>query len=115
MGTPSDPTPKRPRKTCRRLVAALLTVAFLGWGYSNAIQAPIVRSASIKLPRYPAGMPALRLLLLSDTHVQGPDTPPGRLERIVADANRLRPDLVVLAGDFEGDSWTSTKGYSVRE
>jgi predicted MPP superfamily phosphohydrolase len=110
-----DPPSKKPRKTGRRLLAAILTVAFLGWGYRNAIQPPIVRSASIKLPRYPAGAPALRLLLLSDTHIQGPDTPPGRLERIVADANRLRPDLVVLAGDFEGDSWTSTTHYSVRD
>lgn len=47
-----------------------------------------------------AGGPRLRVLALSDIHVGEPWMPLSRLERIVAEANRLEPDLVVLLGDY---------------
>ena len=109
----------RPRtrrsRALRRAAVLLLCLAFLAWGYANATRPPLVRSASVKLPDFPTGAPPLRLVLLADTHIQSPDTPPSRVERIVADVNRLHPDVVVLAGDYEGDSWTSTARYSARE
>jgi predicted MPP superfamily phosphohydrolase len=41
----------------------------------------------------------LRVAQLSDLHV-GPLTPPERIRTAVAEANRFRPDLVVLTGDY---------------
>src|SRR3546814_11940653 len=58
---------------------------------------PIVRKASVEVAAWPAGQPPPTILLLSDTHVAGPDMPPQRLARIVADPHRLRPDLVLVA------------------
>jgi predicted MPP superfamily phosphohydrolase len=51
-------------------------------------------------------------LLLSDIHVGGPDMPPARLARIVSRANALRPDIVLLAGDFISDKRSGTRDYS---
>jgi predicted MPP superfamily phosphohydrolase len=62
----------------------------------------------------PAGAPPLRAVLMSDLHVAGPDTPPERLARIVAQANALRPDIVFIAGDFLGDGAFSSS-YSPDE
>jgi len=45
----------------------------------------------------------LRLLLISDIHVAGPDMRPSRFARIVEQANALRPDAVLIAGDLVGD------------
>jgi uncharacterized protein len=40
---------------------------------------------------------------------------PSRLERIVEQANRLAPDVVLIAGDFMGDRELSTGWYSPAE
>lgn len=101
----------------KRAILVLLTVVivFLGLGYRNATADPIVRRASIRLPAWPAGTPPLRIALLSDLHVAGPDMPPARLTGIVAAVNAHRPDLVLLAGDFVSDKRVGTQRYSVAE
>lgn len=42
----------------------------------------------------------MTVALLSDIHIGGPAMDVPRLERIVAQVNALRPDLVLIAGDF---------------
>lgn len=44
----------------------------------------------------------MTLAALSDTHVGSPHVNAARMERIVARVNGLRPDLVVLLGDYVG-------------
>ena len=75
----------------------------------------MVREARVGLPGWPEGQRPLRILLASDLHVQGPDMPPERLARIVGQINALRPDLVLLAGDFSGDRALATRFYSYDE
>jgi predicted MPP superfamily phosphohydrolase len=95
----------------------LLMVAFglalIGWCYWTAIADPLVREADVALPDWPAGAPPVRALLMSDLHVAGPDMPPERLARIVEQANALRPDIVLIAGDFVSDKRASTRSYSL--
>ncbi|HST36178.1 MAG TPA: metallophosphoesterase, partial [Allosphingosinicella sp.] len=57
----------------------------------------------------------IRAVLISDIHVAGPDMPPARLARIVARINALRPDLVLIAGDFVSDKRLSTRHYGQAE
>src|SRR3546814_18363569 len=76
---------------------------------------PIVRKASVEVAAWPAGQPPLTILLLSDTHVAGPDMPPQRLARIVADLNRLRPDLVLVAGDLVSEKRVATNIFTAAE
>jgi predicted MPP superfamily phosphohydrolase len=101
----------------RRLgCAALLSFAalLLGTAYmlSVAMRDPIVRRASIGLPDWPAGADPVRVALLTDVHVAGPDMPPSRLARIVAQVNRLQPDLVLFGGDFVSDKRVATRRYA---
>jgi len=44
--------------------------------------------------------PPLTIAALSDTHVGGPHVDAARVERIVRRVNALRPELVVLLGDY---------------
>jgi uncharacterized protein len=96
-----------------------LLVAFglllTGWAYWTAIADPVVREAELGLPGWPIGAAPVRAVLISDLHVAGPDMPPGRLARIVAQINALRPDLVLIAGDFISDKRVSTRHYSQAE
>lgn len=48
------------------------------------------------------GQSPLRIVQLSDTHAGPPDMPLARLQAIIVQANALRPDLVVLTGDYQG-------------
>ena len=75
----------------------------------------MVREARVGLATWPEGQRPLRILLASDLHVQGPDMPPERLGEIVAQINALRPDLILLAGDFSGDRQLATRWYSYEE
>jgi hypothetical protein len=97
------------------LLVVALILALIGWCYWTAIADPVVREADIALPGWPAGVPPVRALLMSDLHVAGPDMPPERLARIVEQANALRPDIVLIAGDFVSDRSISTRTYSFAE
>ena len=97
------------------LLLVALGLALLGWCYWSAIADPVVREAEVALPDWPAGAPPVRALLMSDLHVAGPDMPPERLARIVEQANALRPDIVLIAGDFVSDKKASTRSYAFAE
>lgn len=90
-------------------------LALLGWMYWSAVADPVVREAEIGLPDWPAGAPPVRAVLVSDIHVAGPDMPPLRLARIVEQINALRPDIVMIAGDFISDKRASTRRYELAE
>ncbi|MDO9361412.1 MAG: metallophosphoesterase [Sphingopyxis sp.] len=97
------------------MLLAVLGAALLGKGYWNATRDPLIRTAKIEVVDWPAGQPPLRLLLLSDIHVAGPDMPPERLVRIVAELNRLKPDLVLIAGDLVSEKRSATHIYTAAE
>ena len=80
--------------------AMLLLVALVAVGFRNARADPLVRRMTVKLPGWPPRAAPIRVLLWSDLHLGNAATDPGRLTRLVAQANALRPDLVILAGDY---------------
>ena len=63
----------------------------------------------------PASARPVTIALLADIHVAGPDMPPARVARIVAQVNALDPDLVLIAGDFVSDKRTATRHYASAE
>jgi predicted MPP superfamily phosphohydrolase len=107
----------KPRRRWRTWAAllALLGIALLAKGYWNATRDPVVRTATVAVADWPAGRAPLRILLLSDTHVAGPDMPPERLARIVGELNALKPDLVLIAGDLVSEKRTATRIYTAAE
>lgn len=104
----------RRRRILRRLflLSALAGAALVAFAYWTAVADPVVRTARVPVAGWPAGERPLRLLLISDIHVGGPDMPPGRLDRIVGRINALSPDIVLIAGDFVTDKRLATRHYS---
>ena len=70
--------------------------------YACAYEPLSYRIASYALtpPGWPAGLP-LRLAVIADPHFCEPWTGVARIKRIVADTNALKPDAVLLLGDYE--------------
>ena len=81
------------------LLALTLAVLVL-IGMDNVLADPIERTASVTLPTLPAGTPPLHVALLSDIHLGNRGMRVTRLDRIVAQINAARPDLILIAGDF---------------
>lgn len=107
---------RRARRWGRWLfLLALVGAALLARGYWNATRDPVIRTASVEVGDWPAGQPPLRILLISDTHVAGPDMPPARLARIVGELNRLKPGLVLIAGDLVSERRGATHIYTPAE
>lgn len=80
---------------CAALVGGLALV-----GYHVARADPVVRAMTVRLPGWPASARPVRVLLWSDLHLGNGVTGATRLARLVARVNALRPDLVILAGDY---------------
>jgi predicted MPP superfamily phosphohydrolase len=101
----------------RRFIATLVAAAVIAVviiGYRNATADPLVRRLTINVPDYPTRAAPVRILLFSDLHVHGPDMPPERVERIVAQINALHPDIIAVAGDFVGNHLIG-RDYSIAE
>ncbi|QFY41954.1 metallophosphoesterase [Candidatus Methylospira mobilis] len=83
---------------------ALLTLgaAALGTGVTGigqAVSGPRVRAVNIPLSGLPAGFDGFRIAQISDLHV-GPTIGRDYTENVVRMVNALKPDLIVLTGDF---------------
>lgn len=97
--------PGRVREAARALsllvlASLVLVTVFVTVAWQEARSDPVVHRMTVRLPRWPAGVAAVRVALLSDIHIGSPATTPARLEHVVAQVNALHPDLVVIAGDF---------------
>jgi predicted MPP superfamily phosphohydrolase len=120
---PTRPARRPPRRKQKRrwrplaIGAAVIAVllAVVAYGYSEALRDPVIRSIRLATPDWPRNVPPIRMVLVSDTHVQDPDMPPSRLARIVSQINKLEPDIIVLAGDYNASSYLPTRTYSLAE
>jgi predicted MPP superfamily phosphohydrolase len=97
------------------LVLIVLGLSLTGYAYWSAVRDPVQREVQIAVADWPANAAPMRIILISDIHVAGPDMPPERLERIVTRLNALEPDLVLIAGDFVSDKALSTHRYAAAE
>lgn len=84
---------------------ALAAAGIVWTAWREARRTPVVVRYDVAVPGWPAGQPPLRIVQLTDTHAGLPDMPVARLAAIVAQANALEPDLVVLTGDYQGAKW----------
>ena len=105
----SDPAGVRLRpgyaSPMRRLLKVLLVLGAIFavlwmWGLHNARADPIVRKTRIALPDWPRGAAPIRVALISDIHIGNASMDSSRLSRLVAQINALKPDIILIAGDF---------------
>lgn len=96
-------------------LGVLLTIMLAAKAWHDTMRDPVIERLVIESERLPAGSPSFTIAFIADIHVAGPDMPPERLERIVAQINATRPDLVAIAGDFISEKRSATRHYSAAE
>jgi predicted MPP superfamily phosphohydrolase len=87
----------------RFLLSATLATPFLSGSYAFAIE-PVLRLVTTRYDIAPSRWPAghsLRIAVLADIHAINPWMSPSRIAAIAQATNALRPDIILLAGDYE--------------
>lgn len=86
----------------RGLLAGLFAFAALALavGYRNAVAEPVIRRATVSVTGWPSGAKPVTLALLSDVHLGNAATDRARFAAVAERTSALRPDVIVLAGDF---------------
>lgn len=89
------------RAAARNVALALLiaAVVFVALGYRNATADPVVVRYRVAVEGLAA---PLRVVQLTDMHRSAPDMTEARVKRIVAQVAALKPDMVVMTGDYLG-------------
>jgi predicted MPP superfamily phosphohydrolase len=84
-----------------RAVTTATAMPFVGAGYGLLYGRLNLETTAprIHLPRLPQALRGFRIAQLSDIHI-GPFMPEEEIRRYVAIANALKPDLIVLTGDY---------------
>lgn len=91
----------------------MLALSMKAW--SDTLGDPQVLRTEFVHKGLPPGTAPVRIALISDIHVAGPDMPPERLKRIVSQINDLQPDVVMIAGDLVSEKRLATQIYSAQE
>lgn len=92
---------RRKRLALKVFIALLAVAALLAlWAFVIEPDRLVVREVGLSLPRWPAEAGELRLAVVSDIHTGSPHIDAAKLDGLVEEINRLRPDAVVLLGDF---------------
>lgn len=91
------------QRPLRALLLGLLLIfgALFAWGFWWEPQRLVVTRAELKLPGLPRELSGLKVALLSDLHVGSPFWDLPALGRLVERTNAEKPDLVLLAGDYQ--------------
>ncbi len=98
--TPQQPNVER-REFLKRTVSMAATAPFFVSGYGTLLGRRELRVEHFQLPLegLSRSISDLSIVQLTDIHV-GPFLPPNELSEYVEVVNRLRPDLIVITGDF---------------
>jgi predicted MPP superfamily phosphohydrolase len=103
--------------TRRSLIAggvALGAIAATGAAATSGFATPAITRYALPITASPVGA-KLRIAVISDIHLSEPWTPLSHFDRIVAASNALDPDLVLLAGDYGGESVLGAERVSMAE
>ncbi len=101
----------------RKIALAVLIIACAGVAkaWHDTMRMPVVERLTVDSRSMPASAKPVTIALISDIHVAGPDMPPERLARIVAQVNALKPDLIAIAGDLISEKRTASYIYTPAE
>lgn len=84
----------------------LLLGLLLFWTFLIEPNRLVVRRQNIKIDNWPRQLNGLRIAVIADIHAGAPFIDEAKLRLIVKRTNELRPDMIVILGDYlTGNGW----------
>ncbi len=95
-------TISRRRKWFFRIIAVVLLIGggLAAWAFVFEPDRIVVSETTLRLPGQPEVFKHLRLVVVSDIHAGAPHIKEDKLRLLVEKVNELRPDLILMLGDF---------------
>lgn len=93
------PVPKRLPKGLIKGGLCLLALLLGGYGTWQAVKVPTPRDVELRIPNLPESLEGFSIAQLTDLHI-GPILRKDWLEKVVEKTNALKPDMIVLTGDY---------------
>ena len=90
-------------------IVLVWVILLCAWGFWQARRVPRVRTVEIPIARLGSGLDGLRLVVIADTHF-GPINRAAWSAGMVAQVNRLQPDILAHAGDLADGSVDQRRG-----
>ena len=85
-------------------IAFVVVVVLTVWGFVIEPNRLVVNEVSLPIAEVDARFGNLKVALISDLHVGSPWIDLKKLHDVVAKTNAVKPDLILLAGDFVAES-----------
>ncbi len=101
MDTKKQPRNPKRRRFLKRSLGLLLGAggSSLAYGWRYGAKHPVVERVAVPIAHLPEAAEGLRIIQLSDIHLH-PYTDISLVRAVVEQVNSLKPDLVVLTGDY---------------
>ena len=93
--------PNRPTRALKYLglVGSIVLLGAAIWAFYIEPASFHVSEQSLSIPRWPAEVKPLAIVVLADLHTGSPFNGLSKLREIVSETNRAAPDLILIAGD----------------
>ena len=95
---------RTPRWAKRLRVSLAAIILFLGgivfWAFFIEPNRLVIREQTIRIDNWPQQLNGLRIAVIADIHAGAPFIDEKKLRLIVQRTNELRPDLIVILGDY---------------
>lgn len=95
---------RTPRWAKRLRVSLAVIILFLGgivfWAFFIEPNRLVIRHQTIRIDNWPQQLNGLRIAVIADIHAGAPFIDEKKLRLIVQRTNELRPDLIVILGDY---------------
>ena len=88
-------------------ISIALAVVLVILGLREARRPVEVARYDVRVPAMRCAAEPFRVVVIGDLHISPAVTPPERVAAVVEQANALRPDLILLVGDYFSTSWPS--------
>jgi len=92
------------RKRWLLALAFVVVICLTVWGFVIEPNRLVVNEVSLPITEVDARFGNLKVALISDLHVGSPWVDLKKLHDVVAKTNAVKPDLILLAGDFVAES-----------
>ena len=92
------------RKRLLLSIAFVVVMVLTVWGFVIEPNRLVVNEVSLPITEVDARFGNLKVALISDLHVGSPWVDLKKLHDVVAKTNAVKPDLILLAGDFVAES-----------
>jgi len=92
------------RKRLLLSIAFVVVMVLTVWGFVIEPNRLVVNEVSLPIAEVDARFGNLKVALISDLHVGSPWVDLKKLHDVVAKTNAVKPDLILLAGDFVAES-----------